>query len=113
MQQIAPEIERKTLAEWMEIFKEPDCCVSPVNTVDEALDFLPEGRQRVISEIDHPILGKLSQMKNPIYQLYRNNDEAPDDFICLDTKEEANRVLRALGYGDEELSRLREDGVIE
>ncbi len=113
MQQIAPEIERKTLAEWLEIFKEPDCCVSPVNTVDEALDFLPEGRQRVISEIDHPILGKLSQMKNPIYQLYRNNAEEPDDFISLDTKEEADRVLRALGYGDEALSSLREDGVIE
>lgn len=113
MQQIAPELERRTLAEWMEIFKEPYCCVSPVNTVDEALDFLPEGRQRVISEIDHPTLGKISQMKNPIYQLYRNWSEAQADFICKDTKEVASQVLRTLGYGDEDLAHLREDGVIE
>ncbi len=95
----------------MTVFHELDCCVSPVNTIEEALDFLPEGRARVLTEIEHPLIGKVSQITNPIYQLFKNKDEA--DWFAAESRADMETLLKERGYDTEEIEALRAQNVIE
>ncbi|MDX1986882.1 MAG: CaiB/BaiF CoA-transferase family protein [Candidatus Obscuribacter sp.] len=111
MAEIAAAIEKRTLAEWMTVFHELDCCVSPVNTIEEALDFLPEGRARVLTEIEHPLIGKVSQVTNPIYQLFKSKNQA--DWFAADSRANMETLLKERGYDTEKIEALRAQNVIE
>lgn len=117
LQQIAPTIASKTLAQWMEIFLEADCCVSPVNTLGEALSFLPEGVEKVTTAIAHPVLGQVHQVKSPLYDATKtknkNKNKNKKDVFCTDTRASLQRVLQKMHLTEKETALLKESGAFE
>jgi crotonobetainyl-CoA:carnitine CoA-transferase CaiB-like acyl-CoA transferase len=55
---VAAVIAKKTLAQWREIFKDEDCCVSPVMTLEESLQHGPSARRGAVALNSHgqPVL---------------------------------------------------------
>lgn len=107
--EIAPTIAKKSLEDWMYVFKEADCCVSPVNTLGEALSFLPEGKEKVTTQISHPVLGSVGQVKSPLYPQEKTD---PDSF-CTDTKGALTNILQQLKLDKKETALLKESGAFE
>ncbi|MBK7747153.1 MAG: CoA transferase [Candidatus Obscuribacter sp.] len=107
IEEVSKTIAQKTFKEWMAIFNEPpDCCVSPVNTVDEALDFLPEGRNRVVTAIEHDKIGTIHQIKSPLYQLFAKRDS---DVFYTDTDACLAEVLKTLDYSQSEIEKIKQE----
>lgn len=106
--EIGKTIETKTLEQWMTIFEGEYCCVSPVNTVAEAVDFLPEGRERTMAKLNHPQLGEIFQCTNPIFNLFGKELSG-----CFDTKAEAKTIFAELKLSETEIERLKHEQAIE
>lgn len=62
-------IEKRSLQDWMLVFAEADCCVSPVNKVSEAVNFLPEW-SKIIGTMHHDKLGPVPQIGNPMKKIF-------------------------------------------
>jgi len=100
----------KTLAEWMQIFAGTDCCVSPVNTIDEALQMVPATQRSATANLTHPTLGPIPQIVSPIL----NKQERQEAFKTVrDTDYEAVLLLRELGYTPSQIEQMKNDGVID
>jgi crotonobetainyl-CoA:carnitine CoA-transferase CaiB-like acyl-CoA transferase len=106
---IAKEFESKTLAEWMEIFRDSDCCVSPVNTVAEAMEFLPAKERNLVQYLVHPKLGKVPQIRTPLPFEKRQDSELQAKH---DVAASSVEVLKELGYKDSEIAELSHSGII-
>ena len=65
-QSIAAAIKSKSLAEWMKIFENTNCCVSPVSTIAEALQHPPVKERQVVHHMLHPRLGDVPQVTTPL-----------------------------------------------
>ncbi|MBP9091772.1 CoA transferase [bacterium] len=107
--EIAKVIAGKTLADWMVLFKDSNCCVSPVNTVKEAVSFLPEGSARVLTHMTHSRLGEVPQISNPIKQIFGKSEL---EWSCSNTEEETNQQLKALGITDSQIAAMKQARII-
>ncbi|MDP3508942.1 MAG: CoA transferase [Candidatus Melainabacteria bacterium] len=107
--EIAKVIEGKTLADWMLLFSDSNCCVSPVNTVKEAVNFLPEGSGRILTHMTHSRLGEVPQISNPIKQIYGKTEQ---EWACTDTEKETRQQLEALGITASQITAMKQAGII-
>lgn len=98
---IAREIEKKTLAEWTAIFDGSDCCVSPVNTLQEALSHQLTREKKLLVNASHPVLGNIPQMTTPVFNRHENEVVARDN-----TSHDARAVLAELGISRDEIEHL-------
>jgi crotonobetainyl-CoA:carnitine CoA-transferase CaiB-like acyl-CoA transferase len=104
---LAAEIEKKTLAQWTEIFDGSDCCVSPVNTLQEALSHQLTKEKGLLVNASHPLLGAIPQMITPVFN--RNESEV----VARDsTSHDARAVLADLGISGDEIDQLLDLHVI-
>lgn len=104
---LAAEIEKKTLAQWTEIFDGSDCCVSPVNTLQEALSHQLTKEKGLLVNASHPLLGAIPQMITPVFN--RNESEV----VARDsTSHDARAVLADLGISGDEIDQLLDLNVI-
>jgi len=117
--EIAAVIKTKTMADWAELFKDANCCVSPVNKVSEAVDFLPEGQSHIVTYMDHKGLGKVPQLSNPIRRNQTRSERASsqeqnngNDWSCSDTVAETALVLKSIGLTDEQILAMKAAGII-
>ncbi len=106
---IEKEFLKKTLAEWLEIFKDADCCVSPVNTVREALDFLPCKERHLVQNLIHPTLGKVPQLRTP---LPFDKEHLGEINANHDLAKSSSDLLKELGYKNSEISELIHEKII-
>jgi crotonobetainyl-CoA:carnitine CoA-transferase CaiB-like acyl-CoA transferase len=99
----------KTRAEWIELLKEADCCCEPVNSVSEALTDPQLLARDMILEMDHPTEGEIKQMGIPM-----KFSETPGAITLAPPGhgEHTVEILGALGYDDEEIKKMEEEGVI-
>ncbi len=96
---IETEIEKKTLAEWTEIFAGSDCCVSPVNTLQEALLQLPTRERKLLINATHPLLGDVPQMTTPVFVRHG------EDVVARDiASHDARSILSDFGFSDEDIT---------
>ncbi len=108
--EIAAVIQTKTMADWVAHFQDANCCVSPVNKVSEAVNFLPEGQCHIVTHMEHSRLGPVPQLTNPIR---RNQDQASgNDQSCSDTVAETELVLKSIGLSDEQILAMKACGII-
>jgi len=111
--EIAAVIASKTLKQWMSLFAEANCCVSPVNTVKEAVNFLPEGSTRVLTHMTHSRLGNVPQISNPIKQIYgKKEPEEEAEWSCTDTARETEQKLKSIGLTDVQIEAMKEAKII-
>ncbi|CAN5409668.1 CoA transferase [soil metagenome] len=102
-------IESKTLAQWMLLFADSNCCVSPVNTVKEAVNYLPEGSGRVLTHMSHARLGEVPQIVNPIKQLFNKSET---EWSCCDTATATEKQLKAIGITEIQIAAMKAAKII-
>jgi crotonobetainyl-CoA:carnitine CoA-transferase CaiB-like acyl-CoA transferase len=108
-QTLEKEFERKTLAEWLEVFADSNCCLSPVNTVAEAMEFLPTKERSLVQHLVHPKLGRVPQVRTP---LPFDRKHGGDLNANHDIQASSIEVLTSLGYDEEAIKELLSAGVI-
>lgn len=96
---LAKEIEKKTLSEWNQIFDGSDCCVSPVNTLQEALQQLPTKERNLLVNASHPILRNVPQMTTPVFKRGGQPIVAKGE-----TTHDPRSILADFGLSEEELA---------
>ncbi|MBX9571185.1 MAG: CoA transferase [Candidatus Obscuribacterales bacterium] len=106
---LAAEFSKKTMAEWIEQFKEAECCISPVNTIREALEFIPAKERALIQNLIHPVLGEVPQLRTPLPFDRKHGAEidAQTDIVAS-----TRGMLEELGYSDDEIESLIAEKII-
>jgi len=109
-ERISNVIATKPLADWIKIFDETPCCVSPVNTVDEALNTVAARERNVLTYLEHPTLGQIPQIASPML----NKQERRHMCTPVATMDnEALKALKELGYTSKQIKRLESEKIIE
>jgi crotonobetainyl-CoA:carnitine CoA-transferase CaiB-like acyl-CoA transferase len=96
--------KQKTLREWMEIFAGSDACVEPVLSLSEALDSDLARFRGIVKNMRLPSGCELRQIASPFPEARKGELSLP--------KESTYEVLLALGYREEEIDSLTEEGVL-
>jgi crotonobetainyl-CoA:carnitine CoA-transferase CaiB-like acyl-CoA transferase len=101
---VAAMIAKKTLAQWREIFKDEDCCVSPVMTLGESLQYGPSVSRGTIA------LNSEAQpaLPFPVPMAASLPPVASSPAIGADTEP----LLLAKGYTTAEIADLIAEGVV-
>lgn len=99
----------KSLKEWVEHFKDIDCCISPVLIPEEvASNEQVQARNMIITE-DHPIEGKVTQFALPIkFSGFDFSIEKPAPMLGEHTEE----ILTELGYSKKQIKTLKAEEVV-
>ncbi|MFC7078397.1 CaiB/BaiF CoA transferase family protein [Haloarcula halophila] len=105
--EIAETLTARTTEEWMEILVEAGIPAGPVQTVDEALSSEQVEAREMVSHIDD------GDREIPVIEHPLNFGSAVSGFDAAppDLGEHTDEVFRELGYDQEQLERLRDDGV--
>ncbi|MGH3087139.1 MAG: CaiB/BaiF CoA transferase family protein [Rubrobacteraceae bacterium] len=106
---IQSELLAKTRDEWLEIFHEHDVPCAPALTRAEVIEHPQVLASDVLIETEHPAAGRLRQTRTPA-KWHGTIPDPPRGAPLLGEHNE--EVLSEIGYGEEEIGRLRERGVI-
>ena len=107
---IATAIKADTLANWLVRFERAQCCVSPVNTVNEALHAVPAKERNLLTHLEHPTLGSIPQIASPMLsKSERKHLSKP----VATSDQEASKALKELGYSAKEIKRLCSERIIK
>lgn len=103
---IGKAIKKKTLKEWTEIFEGTNCCVSPVSTIEEALEHPPVVEHQVVHNMQHPEIEPVPQVTSPL------SFGITESVAHTNYAEQSIAILSALNYTPEEIETLKADGVL-
>ena len=98
----------RTKAQWAEFAGTVDCCLSPVEELDELLDGDYAAGRQLVMELQHPVEGLLKQIRNPLVGEGVLVDDAPPPTLGQHTEE----IMQWLGYSGEEIGTLKAKGII-
>lgn len=106
---IAAVMKTKTLAEWMDIFRDKDTCVAPVLNLEEAVQNPQVKHRQMVMEVQHPSLGMIRRVGFPI-----KLSETPAQYRHSAPKlgEHNEEILTQLGYSAADIEQLRKERVI-
>jgi crotonobetainyl-CoA:carnitine CoA-transferase CaiB-like acyl-CoA transferase len=107
--ELQQEFLRKSQKEWIDIFKNLDACVMPVNSFSEACeDPQIKGRNMVV-KIKHPKFGVIQNVASPI-----KYSKTPLEITSLAPKlgQHTKEILRDIGYSEEDFRNFRKKGII-
>jgi len=100
----------KTRDEWMEELGELNICVSPVNTMEEALSHPQALFREMVLEVNHPSVGKIRQIGSPLkfsdIPLDANRFPAPYQ------GEHTREILGRLGYAESRINELMKKKIV-
>ncbi|ODN83195.1 hypothetical protein L202_01383 [Cryptococcus amylolentus CBS 6039] len=102
-------LSEKTTAEWCEKLKGKGVPFAPINNIAQTFAHPQAIARKVVEEVDHPRAGKIKLAGPAVsydgskFKLYR-----PPPYLGQHTDE----VLLELGYSQEEIRQLREDGAV-
>ncbi len=99
----------KNRDEWFQLLKENDVSASPVYKMNETFSDPHFLYRKMIVELDHPVVGKVKQIGIPI-----KLSDTPGRIarFAPELGENSEEILRDLGYSEEDIARMRADGVI-
>ena len=107
-QLVSEKIAEKTQAEWLELIGGAEFCVTPVCTLDEALQSQLTAQEAILEEQECD-LGKLRYIGGPVkFSAASSVISRRAPYLGEHTKE----VLSALGYSQEDITALHNEGAI-
>ena len=107
-QLVSEKIAEKTQAEWLELICGAEFCVTPVCTLDEALQSQLTAQEAILEEQECD-LGKLRYIGGPVkFSAASSVISRRAPYLGEHTKE----VLSALGYSQEDITALHNEGAI-
>ena len=101
---------KKTRDEWMQIAKQYDLVIAPVNTLAEAINDQQLIENQYVTMFDHPVLGKIKLPGMPF-----DLSETPGSVSCLAPRlgEHTEYVLKQIaGYNPSDIEGLKTAGVV-
>ncbi|XKL65736.1 hypothetical protein PGB90_009156 [Kerria lacca] len=99
--------KEKTRDEWCKVFDQSDACVTPVLTVTEAAQHKHNVDRKTFTRNDD---GTVTPARAPRLSVCIQSDEImPPASYCADTI----TILQEIGYSNEEIKKLNDDGVIK
>lgn len=100
----------KTRDEWIKALREVDIPCGPVNSIEEALQDPQVIHRGMVTEVTHPLLGRIKQLGVPI----RFSETAcPSPSAAPLYGQHTNEILGDLGFSKESIEGFRKNGVIE
>lgn len=106
---IADVIKQKSLSEWTRLFEGSKCCVSPVNTINEAFENYPLKERGMVADLIHPVLGNIPQILFPVDKQLRKVRSTADGDNRLS---ELLSLLHKAGYTSDEIDKLIDEKII-
>ncbi|MCA9818180.1 MAG: CoA transferase, partial [Cyanobacteria bacterium HKST-UBA01] len=100
---------RRTLQQWRDLFAGSNCCVSPVNTISEALAHYPLDARGMLHRLEHPTLGSVPQVTFPVSAALR--DQKRKSFSVEESDRSFSRLLES-GFSENEIRSMRDSGII-
>jgi alpha-methylacyl-CoA racemase len=101
----------RTRAEWEAFAREHECCLEPVLDLDEALESEHVAARGMVVDLRQPGVGEPVRQLGPPVQLSRTpprTDRLPGPALG----EHTHDVLRAVGYGHDEIEALLASGAV-
>jgi crotonobetainyl-CoA:carnitine CoA-transferase CaiB-like acyl-CoA transferase len=99
----------RTSAQWREILDRHDVPNGPINTYEDVFQDPQVQRNRIALEIGHEVLGSFRYVGLPFHLMDTpGGPQNPPPMVGEHTVE----VLTGLGLSQEEIAKLREEGVI-
>jgi crotonobetainyl-CoA:carnitine CoA-transferase CaiB-like acyl-CoA transferase len=106
---INEKLQARTVEEWELFLTEAGIPAGPVYAMDGALDHPQTRHREMVVERAHPVLGTVSLLGLPV-----KFSETPGDVhrIPPELGEHSDEILRGIGLDDDELGRLRQQGIV-
>ena len=99
----------KTQEEWSAIFEKVDCCVSPVLSLQEAINSKYVKERKLLFENIHPTEGIVKQFAFPVNI---SDQEKSTHIPTPQYGEHTNEILKSIGLNPEEIKLLKKKNVI-
>ncbi|SPF40891.1 Alpha-methylacyl-CoA racemase [Syntrophobacter sp. SbD1] len=109
IESIAEFFRQKSLAQWVEHFKDADCCCEPLLNLDEAMDTELTRRRAMVVDLIHESWGAYKQLGiAPKFSLTPGSikSHAPE------LGEHTRQILEQLGYSSAGIEELKGSGVV-
>jgi len=108
-EQLRSEFEKRDFADLCALFAEVDACVEPVLELDEALEHPQLKARHLVTRVPRGDGSSQAQMACPL----KFSEGLPEPrHIGARLGAHTEQVLRELGFGDEQIARLRDDRVV-
>lgn len=102
-------LQQKTTEEWLEIFQREDYTSGPILSYKEILTHPEILRSKMVIDMEHLVCGPIKVTNNPVKMSKTpGRISLPPPALGQHTVE----VLDSLGYSDEDITKLKEEGVI-
>ena len=99
----------KTRDEWMDIFQAHGLMFSPVQQIHEVLRDPQALINDYVVDFEHPAFGKV---KIPGYPVHFSANRAGTRSVAPTLGEHTDLIMRQMGYTDQEIQKLKKEGVI-
>jgi len=95
----------KTQEAWVDFFKAVDACCEPILTFGEVFQHPQVLHRRMVTEVEHPIEGKVRQLGNPI-----KSSQFPFEILTPSPAwgEHTTEVLKAIGFSGDEIEHFKD-----
>ncbi|UZG59949.1 CaiB/BaiF CoA transferase family protein [Rhodococcus opacus] len=102
-------LQERTVAQWTAEFAKVGVAAAPVNSLKTALESPLVSEREIIFSAEHPTVGPMRNLASPlVLDGHRAGTGGISPLLGADTAS----VLREIGYDDEALAKLADDGVI-
>jgi crotonobetainyl-CoA:carnitine CoA-transferase CaiB-like acyl-CoA transferase len=107
--EVAAVFKQRSRDEWTAFAGEHDCCLEPVLELEEAVESELVRAREMVLELDQPGIGPVKQLGFPI-KLSRTPASVQSAAPALGA--DTDDVLRSIGFDDERIASLREEGAV-
>ena len=109
--EVADILKQKPADYWIELLNDAGVPCGPVNRIDETFNDPQVKHLRVVRQVEHPRLGTLDVVRQPV-NLTATPLPQTFRYPTPDAGEHNDEILQEMGFGADEIAKLRDAGAI-